>query len=86
MAGIASERKRVFEQRRKNRKRYRSDLNRTRLLEVLGKYDFEGVSQVAIDEDWSALRVRPVNEIKRLTRKTAMSEKGKTQLGKQPRK
>jgi hypothetical protein len=58
-------------------------LSKHGVLEVFAKYDFEGVSQIAIDEDWSALRARPVGEIKRLTRKTAMSEKGKTRLRQQ---
>ncbi len=49
---------------------------------MLGKLGFEGVRQVAIDEDWSALRFRRVEFIKTMSRdkKRAMSELGKARV------
>lgn len=58
-------------------KKYKTDLNRNTSWEVFSPYEFEPVSQVAIDDDWSALRFRHVDKIKTLTRKTAATEKGK---------
>jgi len=37
---------------------------------------YEPVRQVAIDEDWSALRFRKVEQIKKMTRNFAYTEKG----------
>lgn len=61
-------------------KRYRSEINRDRGWHVLGDAGFEGVRQVAIDEDWSALRFRRVEHIEKLTRdpKNAISISGRT--------
>lgn len=61
-------------------KKYRSDINRNTLLAAFGPYGFEGVTQVAVDDDWSALRVRPVDEIKTMKRQRAVSEKGKERI------
>lgn len=59
-------------------KKYKCDFNRDTGWEIMGNYDLEGVRQVAIDEDWSALRFRKVDYIKTLTRKfDALSERGK---------
>jgi hypothetical protein len=58
-------------------KRYMSDIKREKVKEVFGSYDFEGVTQVAIDDDWSALRMRHVDNIKTMKRKKAFGEKGK---------
>ncbi len=49
-------------------KRVRCDFNRDTGCAPLGTDGFEGVRQVAIDEDWSALRFRRVEFIKRITR------------------
>ena len=38
----------------------RADLNRDTLWPVLGEYGMRPVSQVAVDEVWSALRFRPL--------------------------
>ena len=38
---------------------HRADLNRDTLWPVLGEYGMRPVSQVAVDEVWSALRFRP---------------------------
>lgn len=51
-------------------KRYTCDFNRDTGWAVLGQLGFEPVRQVAIDEDWSALRFRRVEFIKTLTRRT----------------
>lgn len=56
-----------------------SAINRDTGWAPLGEAGFEPVRQVAIDEDWSALRFRRVQFIKRLTRSKsfAVSEEGK---------
>ncbi len=56
----------------------------TRAGKRLGRAGFEPVRQVAIDEDWSALRFRRAEFIKTLTRDAswAMSEEGKKKAGK----
>jgi hypothetical protein len=45
-----------------------SDISRDTGWEPLAEADFLAVTQVALDNDWSALRFRPRTEIKRLTR------------------
>jgi hypothetical protein len=49
-------------------KKYSCDFNRDRGWNSMGKYNFEPVRQVAIDEDWSAIRFRNVAHIKKITR------------------
>jgi hypothetical protein len=49
-------------------KRYTCEFNRDTGWRALGAIGFEGVRQVAIDEDWSALRFRRVEFIKSMTR------------------
>ncbi len=65
-------------------KKYRCEFNRDTGWEALGRAGFEPVRQVAIDEDWSALRFRRAEFIKTLTRDAswAMSEEGKKKAGK----
>jgi hypothetical protein len=58
-------------------KRYTCDFNRDTGWQVLGDLGFEPVRQVAIDADWSALRFRRVQHIKKLTRSFAVTEEGK---------
>ena len=59
-------------------KRYDTDLSRDgHGWAPLYERDFEPVRQVSVDDDWSALRFRPVAEIGRMTRAFAMSEAGK---------
>lgn len=60
-------------------KKHKCDFNRDTGWAVLGQLGFEPVRMVAIDEDWSALRFRRVEYVKKLTRKegTALTEKGK---------
>jgi hypothetical protein len=58
---------------KKSSKRYRSDINRDEGWSILGRMGYEPVRQVSIDEDWSALRFKPVKEIKKLTRRKNMA-------------
>ncbi|HEX2370843.1 MAG TPA: hypothetical protein VHM94_16600 [Acidimicrobiia bacterium] len=60
-------------------KRYTCEFNRDTGWESLGTAGFEPVRQVAIDEDWSALRFRRVEFIKTMTRDTsgAITQAGK---------
>jgi hypothetical protein len=63
-------------------KRYTCNFNRDTGWRVLGPHGLEGVRQVAIDEDWTAMRFRKVDYIKTMTRKFgALSEGGKAKTG-----
>ena len=57
---------------KKSSKRYSCNLNRDAGWEPLGLKGYEPVRQIALNEDWSALRFKPVGEIKKLTRKAEM--------------
>ena len=63
-------------------KRYTCEINRDSGWEALGDAGFEGVRMVAIDEDWSAFRVRRTEFIKSMKRSAAgvMSKAGKARL------
>lgn len=63
-------------------KKHRCDFNRDTGWATLGRFGFEGVRQVALDDDWSALRFRRVEFIKSLKReeKRAMTEVGKKRV------
>jgi hypothetical protein len=63
-------------------KKFKCDFNRDTGWAILGQLDFEPVRMVAIDEDWSALRFRRVEFIKKMTRSFAMTEAGKEKIGK----
>jgi hypothetical protein len=63
-------------------KRYKCEFNRDNGWAIVGGQGFEPVRQVAIDEDWSALRFRKVAFIKTMTRSFAMTEEGKEKAGK----
>ncbi len=63
-------------------KRYQCDFNRDTGWAILGKLGFEPVRAVAIDEDWSALRFRRVEHIKKMTRSFAMTDLGKDKIKK----
>ena len=63
-------------------KRYKCDFNRDNGWAKLGALGFEPVRQVAIDDDWSALRFRRVGFIKTMTRSFAMTEEGKARIKK----
>lgn len=63
---------------KKSSRTYQCEFNRDTGWTVLGNAGFEPVRQVAIDEDWSALRFRRVEYIKSLQRnpKMAISREG----------
>jgi hypothetical protein len=69
-------------------KKYASDLSRDRGWQPLGDLGFEPVRQVALDEDWSALRFRKAERIKTLTRSAdfAMSAVGKARASRKKRR
>lgn len=60
-------------------KKYKVDINRDKGWKVLGIHEFEIVTAVSIDEDWSALRFKKVENIKTITRnkKITISVAGK---------
>jgi len=58
-------------------KKYRCAINRDSGWDVLGAAGFETVRQVAIDEDWSALRFRRTEFVKTLSPARALSPAGK---------
>jgi hypothetical protein len=60
-------------------KRYSCEFNRDSGWASLGDAGFEPVRQIAVDDDWSALRFRQVTFIKKLTRRPelAMTKTGK---------
>lgn len=65
---------------KKSSKKYAATITRDNGWEPLGALGFEGVSMVAIDEDWSAFRLRKAEHINSMIRRQdmAMSEKGKS--------
>ena len=64
-------------------KKYRCDFNHNSGWDALVELGFEGVRQVAIDEDWSALRFRRVQHIKNFNRTASntTSPEGKQRSG-----
>jgi hypothetical protein len=50
-------------------KKYKAQINRDSGWKIVGEHDYEGVRQIAINEDWSAMRFRKVKFIKVMTRK-----------------
>lgn len=65
-------------------KRYTCDFNRDTGWAMLGQYQLEPVRQIAINDDWSALRFRKIEYIKNFKRneKMALSTEGKTRATK----
>jgi hypothetical protein len=63
-------------------KKYQCEFNRDAGWAALGAAGYEGVRQVAIDVDWSALRFRRVEFIRKFTRSAgmAMSQAGKERV------
>jgi len=55
-------------------KRYKSQINRDSGWKYLGEFNYEGVRQVAINEDWSALRFRNTKFIKVMNRKFSVKD------------
>ncbi len=63
-------------------KNYTCAFNRDTGWESLAQLGYEPVRQVAIDEDWSALRFRHPQHIKTMTRSFAMTKAGKEKVSK----
>lgn len=61
-------------------KKYKCEVNRDYGWAALGKQGFDPVRQVAIDEDWSALRFRRVEFIKTMTRSFGMTKQGRANV------
>lgn len=61
-------------------KKYKSDLKRDNCAMLFGEKNYEPVTQIAIDEDWSAMRFKPVDAIKTMKRKNAVSIEGKKRI------
>lgn len=61
---------------KKSSKLFKTDVSRDVLWPLMGELGFEPVSQYALNEDWSAMRFRPVGEIKRMVRKSAATQEG----------
>lgn len=64
-------------------KKYKTNINRDKSWEIFKPFEYEPVSLVAVNEDWSAIRFRHIDSIKKITRKTASTEKGKARIGEQ---
>ena len=69
---------------KKSSKRYRSDIGRDDSWGPVGALGFEPVRQIALDDDWSALRFRRTEQVKTLTRSRAISEAGKRRIASKP--
>jgi len=69
---------------KKSSKKYKCDIDRDHGWEILGTYGFEPVRQIAINEDFSALRFRKVEYIKNITRSEnmALTEEAKKRTNK----
>ena len=66
---------------KKSSKTYRiSDCSRDTVALLLADEGYEPVRQVAIDDDWSALRFRKVENIKNMIRKHAVTETVKRRI------
>ena len=55
-------------------KRYKAEINRDSGWKYLGESDYESVRQIAINEDWSALRFRKTKFVKVMTRKFSVKD------------
>lgn len=62
-------------------KRYRCEFNRDTGWDRFGAHGYEPVRQIAIDEDWTALRFRRAEKIGTMARKRALSAAGKARIG-----
>jgi hypothetical protein len=67
---------------KKSTKKYNSDLQRETIWNQFGSYCMEPVRQIAINDDWSAMRYKHVSKIKKMTRSFAASEEGKIRIEK----
>jgi len=55
-------------------KRYKAQINRDSGWKYLGEFEYESVRQIAINEDWSALRFRKTKFVKVMTRKFSVND------------
>ncbi|MFC5624341.1 hypothetical protein [Algoriphagus winogradskyi] len=55
-------------------KRYKAQINRDSGWKYLGEFDYESVRQIAINENWSALRFRKTRYVKVMTRKFSVKD------------
>ena len=62
-------------------KNYRCEFNRDTGWDRLGTHGFEPVRLVAMNEDWSAPRFRRVDQIKTMTRSSAITKAGQAKIG-----
>lgn len=58
---------------KKASKKYKCHIDRDKGWDILGTYNLEPVRQIAIDEDWSALRFRKVENISKITRRESFA-------------
>ncbi len=65
---------------KKSSKKYKSDINRDWSWSPIAEKNYEPVTMIAIDDDWSALRFRQIENIKTMSRKFAISDKGKERI------
>lgn len=66
---------------KKTSRRYKgSDCDRERVGGLLAGAGYEPVRQVAIDDDWSAIRFKKVEDIKKMVRNFAVTEEGKKRV------
>ncbi len=63
-------------------KKFRCEFNRDTGWAAMGEAGFEPVRQVALDDDWSALRFRRVQHIRTMTRGFAMTDEGRAKAAK----
>lgn len=63
-------------------KKHKSEVNRDNAWKPIGNLNYEPVRAIAINEDWSALRFKPVAEIKIMNRHFSISKAGKERIGK----
>lgn len=66
---------------KKSSKRYKgSNCGRNEMIGLLADEGYETVRQVAVSEDWSALRYRNASKIKKMKRSFAVTEEGKKKV------
>lgn len=57
-----------------------SDCSRETVMGMLSEEGYEPVRQIAIDDDWSALRFRKPEKIKKMVRTFAVTDEGKKRM------
>lgn len=59
---------------KKTSKKYKSEINRDSGWGYLAQFDYEPVRQIAINDDWSALRFRKTKFVKNMTRQFSLKD------------